>query len=203
MIIIDNNYKISGKDLNFTVESNNKLEDSNDERWQFAGYFATFNGLVNFLKKKEDLKEDTVLNLENIVEKIDYATSFFKEVKLNTQSNVKVLINDNWHIIITDMYSRIVKKEKIKLSRFTNIENVGKDKLVDIGYAPNMFMSLKILLNQLLLEFLSEEKECDLEEIDAIISSLIEDVKNIKIEEISMEIDKENGSEYCEELIAN
>lgn len=195
MIIINENYRIVGKDLNFTVESNQEIKEHfmtspekvGTKRWQTIGYLSTFGAIINFLLKQEDIQEKDLEDIKAIAEKIDSIIECHKNIDVNKAAHIKAIVNDRWYIVGTDMCYRIIKKEQIQSSRFTKEENVGKDKFISVGFVPNITLGLKTILNEIVLEHTSEKEETPISKLNEIIEEFIQDAENLVIEETSAE----------------
>lgn len=209
MIKINENYRIVGKDLNFTVESNQEIKEHfmtspekvGTKRWQTIGYLSTFGAIIKFLLKQEDVKEKDLEDLKTIAEKIDSIVECNKNIDINKAAHIKVIVNDRWYIVGTDMCYRIVKKEQIQSSRFTKEENVGKDKFISVGFVPNITIGLKTILNEIVLEHTSEREETHISKLDEIVERFIQDAESLVIEETSAENSNEDMDLETDDIV--
>lgn len=192
MIYIDENYRILSKDLNLVIECNQEVKEHfntnpdkvGTKRWQTIGYFTTFGASVKFLRKEEGVNEDALRKIEEIQTKIEAGLEEYKKIQVDKSKNSKIIVNDKWYIVGTDMIYRMIKKEQIQSSRFTKEENVGKDKFISMGFVPDVVVGLKTILNETILEHLTEKNNSTLEDLMALVDTYIENVKNIYTEDV-------------------
>lgn len=209
MIKITENYRLIGKDLNFTIESNYTVKENamtNPEnigasRWQTIGYFTTFTAIENFVKNKMNVNEEEINNLYDLLDYTNNIIESFKSVEIPKNIHLKVIVNQDWYFIGTNMFYRIIKRESIKNHRFTKEENIGKDKFINIGATPNAYLSLKTILNTILLEYLSSDEYNTIDEIKKVIDSFVADVEKIKFIEVSPNSIDSNVEEEIEDEI--
>lgn len=197
MIKINEKYTLVGKDLNLIVEciQDSSLENKDVEKnyMKRNKYFSTYEGLYSFLDKLNLEDNENITKAEYILEKLKNAYEEFKNIDIGTISNKKIEIGDFWYLISESNFYRLVKKEFIKKSRFTKEENIGKDKFITYGFVPNVPVGLKIISNEIIIEFLSRESEDTMDELDKTIDNYLLDVQNLKIS------DTNNDIEYIED----
>ena len=193
MLKIDENYRLTGKDLNFVLEYSHEIKEhfnvSSDKigtsRWQTAGYFSTFTSVKSYLVSKDNVSEENMIAFNSIVDKFNNAMETFKDIVLHKENNVKIIVNNKWYIVGSRMFFRIVKKEQIQKHRFTKEENIGKDKFINMGSVPNIIIALKSIMNEEILELLSSDKEIKYADIEYIIDKLVSDSKSLLIEDVT------------------
>lgn len=198
MILINNDYKIIGKDLNIVVESKQVIKDHNlpnrenvgTSRWQTAGYFTNFTSVIDFLAKQDGISEAELEGLSRLTDKVNQAIEDFKNIKVQEDLHLKVALNKDWYMAGTSMFYRTIKREEIQVHRFTKEENVGKDKFINTGAVPNISMGLKSILNECILDFLATGDENSYEELEILIDKIISDSQNLNIEEVSQDSDE-------------
>lgn len=204
MIKINENYTITGRDLNFIIEcSNENKEISLDESEKVASkrnkYFSTVEGVCNFLEKQDSIEEDTLNSLRELSEKIVQVYNNFSEIELEKNRKVKIDINNSWFIVGTYACYRIIKKEYIKESRFTKEENIGKDKFITCGFAPNLHIALKIILSESVLEFLSKEDDNSIKDLKEYIDTMVSYMNKMTIvdtDDVDMDNDDEDEEDF-------
>lgn len=195
MLTINNNYRLVGKDLNFVLEYNHEIKDHfkvscdkiGTNRWQTAGYFTTFSSVKSYLVKQDNIPEQEMVLFNSVVDKVNNAVKSFMDIKLHKENNVKIIINDKWYIVGSNMFFRIVKKEQIQKHRFTKEENIGKDKFINIGSVPNISIGLKSILNEELLEILCSDNEITYADIESVVDRILLDSKSLVTEDASSE----------------
>ena len=190
MIKINQNYTIIGKDLNFIIEcvhDTKDLEEQDKEKnsTKKSKYFSTFQGMVDFLCNQEDIDLEDLSGVKNICEKVNKIIDNLKHIDIDKTKSLTFIIGENWQILGSYMFYKIVKKETIQKSRFTKEENIGKDKHVTLGFVPTLYIGLRVILNQIILDGLSNTDYTDLSDLELAVDMFVEDLNSFKIEEYS------------------
>lgn len=192
MLVLTKDYRLIGRDLNFVLENNQIIKEHfmtnpdniGGSKWQTVGYFSTFSSVENYLKNKTDINDHELSDFYSLIESTNKMIKSFENIKTPNKQHIKVVVNKDWHFIGTSMFYRIIKRESIQSHRFTKEENVGKDKFVNIGVAPNVHIALKTILNETILNFLSE-KECKtIDDIKLLLKSFERDIENLEFIEV-------------------
>lgn len=193
MLVLTKDYRLTGRDLNFVLENNQIIKEHfmtnpdnvGTSKWQTVGYFSTFTSVENYLRKKTDINEDTLSDFYNLLDNVNKAIKSFESITIPNMLYMKVVVNKDWHFVGTNMFYRIIKRESIQSHRFTKEENIGKDKFINIGAAPNVHIALKTILNEIILSFLSK-KECNtIDDIQSLLESFKRDVENLEFIEVT------------------
>lgn len=208
MIKINDYYTVLGRDLNYIVECSNENRDLTvDESEKTSGkknkYFSSIEGVCNFLLKQDNINESALDEFKKLLDSVILIHSDFEKIDIAKHKKVKIGINETWFIVGTYSCYRIIKKEYIKESRFTKEENIGKDKFITYGFAPNIYISLKIILSEIMLEFLSKEDNNTVEDLKEHINRTLEHIKNMDIAEVDeseLETDDESQLEAYDEI---
>lgn len=186
MIKINNYYTILGRDLNYIIECSNENKDLGADEVEKVSskrnkYFSSIESVCSFVAKQDNIEESIIDEFQALKEKVTLIYQNFEGMEVDKSRKIKIDIAGMWFIIGTDSCYRIIKKEYIKESRFTKEENIGKDKFITCGFAPNVYISLKIILGEILLEFLGKEENCTINDLEECIDKAVSDIKNMTI----------------------
>ena len=219
MINLNENYSIIGKDLNIILRSKRSINDATtlsenndelDDKFKFGGYFSTISAIYSHIKKTNLLEESEIEEFKNTVENYNEAINSFSGIDslLCATNKLKINVTPNWSVFINGEIFTLIKTEQIKESRFTKEENVGKDKYINYGYPRNLAYSLKSILENIVLDFLSKTEENTLADLNKEISEYLDFVSCLKIDELTdeqgiddIENEFEEDNEFIEENI--
>lgn len=209
MIKINDSYTILGRDLNFIVECSNENREVNPDELEKNSskrnkYFSTIEGLCSFLTSQDNIDEDNLTKLRNVSDKVLNVYNSFLDIELEKNRKVKIDVDGTWFIIGTYACYRIIKKEYIKESRFTKEENIGKDKFITYGFSPNLYIALKIILSESLLDFLSKEDNSSIEDVECHIDKMVSSINSMVIVDTDeTDIDNDEDEEYTDSVEEN
>lgn len=207
MIKINENYTITGRDLNFIIECSNEnkeinLDDSEKTASKRNKYFSTVEGVCSFLQGQDNIDENMLNSLKELSDKVVEIYNSFSEMELEKSRKVKIDINGSWFIVGTYACYRIIKKEYIKESRFTKEENIGKDKFITYGFVPNLHIALKIVLSESILEFLSKEDNNNIKDLEEYIDTMVSYINKMTVSDTD-DVDIDNDDEDEEDLVGS
>lgn len=193
MLTLTKDYRLIGRDLNFVLENNQTIKEhfmTNPEnvgasKWQVIAYFSTFSSVESYLREKTDIKEDELIDFYNLLENANKIIKSLENIETPNMPHMKVVVNKDWYFIGTNMFYRIIKRESIQSHRFTKEENIGKDKFINIGASPNVHIALKRILNEIILDFLSEKESKTIDDIKALLETFKRDIENLEFIEIT------------------
>lgn len=205
MLLLTKDYRLVGRDLNFVLENNQPIKEhfmTNPEnvgasKWQVIAYFSTLNPIESYLRNKTNIKEDELIDFYSLLENINEIIGSFESIVIPNMPHMKVILNEDWYFIGTSMFYRIIKRESIQSHRFTKEENVGKDKFINIGATPNIHIALKRVLNEIILDFLSDKDLKTIEDIKTLLETFKKDIRNLKFIEVSP--NNTDNASYSEE----
>jgi len=192
MLTLTKDYRIIGRDLNFVLEHKQTIkehvmtnpENIGSSKWQVIAYFSTFSAIESYLRNKTNINEDELIDLYKLLEDINDLIQSLENIKVPNMPHMKIVVNKDWYFKGTNMFYRVIKRESITNHRFTKEENVGKDKFINIGVCPNVHIALKRVLNEIILDFLSEKEYSTIDDIKLLLELFKLDIENLTFIEI-------------------